>query len=393
MISEAERLASDSLAGQHPDGPPDHVLQDTPLVRARWMRAEARAFAVELDDDAAFPVQSLARLCQLNLLTAPLPTVSGGEGLATEETAALTLCGVLRAIGGASLPLGRLYEGHVNAIVLLCRYGTPAQVEAVAAEIRCGMLLGVWNTEKAEGLRLIGDERGGTLHGGKTFASGAGYIQRPIVTARSPSGVRLMIMPRLPIGCRTDMAAWMAHGMRASATGNIDLSGLIITPEEIIGGDGDYHREPLFSAGAWRFAAVQSGAIAYIFDLLRQHLRSVKRDKDPHQLMRVGQAALLVEGARQWVEKAACFVADKKVGSNEKVAFVNLARLAVEQAGLEVMQLAQRSIGLAGFMRTHPLEQACRDLATYLRQPSPDLALTRAAEYVLAAEGDTDTLW
>jgi hypothetical protein len=75
------------------------------------------------------------------------------------------------------------------------------------------------------------------------------------------------------------------------------------------------------------------------------------------------------------------------------VAYVNLARLAVEASALELMQLAQRSIGLPAFMRPNPIERISRDLATYLRQPGPDRALTDAAAWALAQPVDTQDLW
>ena len=59
----------------------------------------------------------------------------------------------------------------------------------------------------------------------------------------------------------------------------------------------------------------------------------------------------------------------------------------MEKAGLDVLQLAQRSVGLQGFMREHPLERLSRDLATYLRQPAPDRALATAAAEILGAGG------
>ena len=75
------------------------------------------------------------------------------------------------------------------------------------------------------------------------------------------------------------------------------------------------------------------------------------------------------------------------------VAYVNLARLAVEAAALDLMQLAQRSVGLQAFMRPNPIERISRDLATYLRQPGPDRALTDAAAWVLAQPVGAQDLW
>lgn len=73
---------------------------------------------------------------------------------------ALPLLEVFRRIGHASLPLGRLYEGHVNAVKLTLRYGGPAQHALLVPEVLPGRLFGVWNTEAADGVRLI-DTPGG----------------------------------------------------------------------------------------------------------------------------------------------------------------------------------------------------------------------------------------
>nr|MDZ8056683.1 acyl-CoA dehydrogenase [Nostoc sp. EkiNYC01] len=60
---------------------------------------------------------------------------------------------------------------------------------------------------------------------------------------------------------------------------------------------------------------------------------------------------------------------------------------------LDIVQLAQRSVGLQGFLRGHPLERLSRDLATYLRQPGPDHALTGAASEILRGDGLAGDLW
>ena len=129
--------------------------------------------------------------------------------------------------------------------------------------------------------------------------------------------------------------------------------------------------------------------------LLRQHLRRTQRGGDPHQAARLGEAAIAAETARLWVERAAQ-MAEEGEGlraPDRVVAYVNLARLAVERAGLDLMQLVQRSVGLQSFMRPHPIERVSRDLATYLRQPGPDRALTNAAAWALAQEEATFDIW
>jgi alkylation response protein AidB-like acyl-CoA dehydrogenase len=181
--------------------------------------------------------------------------------------------------------------------------------------------------------------------------------------------------------------------MRASATGTIDFEDIAIGADAILGGRDDYQRQPAFSSGAWRFAAVQFGGIEAVFDAWRVHLGATGRGGDPHQRARLGEGAIAVEGARHWIERAARIVAENDLPPERVVAFVNLTRLAVEKAGLDVLQLAQRSVGLQGFLRSHPLERLSRDLATYLRQPAPDGALTSAAEEILRVGGAAEHLW
>ena len=183
--------------------------------------------------------------------------------------------------------------------------------------------------------------------------------------------------------------------MRASATGAVDFTGVEIQPIEIVGREGDYERQPWFSAGAWRFAAVHLGGMERLFDLLRRHLQETNRGQDPHQAARLGEAAMAVETARLWVAQAAS-ITEAPLGSRapeQLVAYVNLARLAVEAAALDLMQLVQRSVGLQAFLRPNPIERISRDLATYLRQPGPDRALTDAAAWILAQPVGAQDLW
>lgn len=361
---------------------------------ARTIAAAAAARADAQDHDGGFPQDDVAYLARLGLLAAPVPVEQGGAGLGTEPGAG-ALAEVLRLVGYGSLALGRLYEGHVNAIQLIARYGTPDQRSRLFADARAGHLFGVWNTEPAEGgLRVEARDTDGRLLGVKTFASGAGYVTRALVTARHPdrAGVAMMVVP-LEAGTRADLSAWRAQGMRASATGTVDFTGLAVNAGDILGQPDDYFQQPAFSGGAWRFAAVQLGGIEAVFDAWRGHLNRTGRGGDPHQLARLGEGAIAVEGARLWIERGAQVASDAGMPPARVVAYINLVRLAVERAGLDVLQLAQRSVGLQGFMRGHRLERLARDLATYLRQPGPDHALTAAASEILQADAMAGDLW
>ncbi len=366
-------------------------------VRRRLLQRSARdvgekafARAGDYDEEGAYPAADVAALHDTGLLTAVLPAKFGGAGLT-----GLSLSGILRSIGSGSLPLGRLFEGHINALQLVLRYGNQKRIELVAEEAGAGKLFGVWNTDDANGLRLIHRHGRSWLEGRKILASGAGHIERPLVTATDENGRRLMVLPKLRAPDRTDLSSWTAQGMRASATGAVDFTGVEIEPLEIVGREGDYERQPWFSAGAWRFAAVHLGGMERLFDLLRKHLQETNRGKDPHQAARLGRAGMAVELARLWVAQAASITEAplESRAPEQLVAYVNLARLAVETEALELMQLVQRSVGLQAFMRPNPIERISRDLATYLRQPGPDRALTDAAAWILAQQVSVQDLW
>src|SRR4029077_2855692 len=139
----------------------------------------------------------------------------------------------------------------------------------------------------------------------------------------------LMVLPNLSGPGRADLSRWTAQGMRASATGSVDFTGVEVQPIEIVGGEGDYERQPWFSGGAWRFAAVHLGGMERLFDLLRRHLQETNRGEDTHQAARLGEAAMAIETARLWVAQAAS-VSEAPLGSRapeQLVAYVNLARL------------------------------------------------------------------
>ncbi len=364
-----------------------------PIDAFHQIFANTSGAAVAPDRHDARPELGLRLLGEAGLLTAVLSVEAGGHGLCDSSRTG-ELRDLLIAVGRVSLVLGRLYEGHVNAYLLVQLYGSDTVRRRMADDVHAGHLSGVWNTEPAIGgvkLEAAGD--GYVLHGAKSFTSGVGFVTRPLVTGELPGGPRLMVIPELAFGERADLSLWRPHGMRSSATGLCDLEGVRVGPEGIVGAPGDYMRQPTFSGGAWRFLAVQTGGIEAVFEIHRQHLLRTGRGADPHQLARLGLAATAVETARLFVARAAEAAATAEADPASVVATVNLARGAVERAGLDVLELAHRSVGLQGFLEVHPLERASRDLSTYLRQPGPDYALGHAATHLLEADAPLHVVW
>jgi alkylation response protein AidB-like acyl-CoA dehydrogenase len=337
--------------------------------------------ALALDRNGGFPRDDLDLLRELGVLAAPLPTALGGLGMGTEPEGALDLMEALRLIGRGSLSVGRLYEGHVNALRLVIRHGTDAQARNVAGDALEGHLFGLWVTDPHDApLRLAADL---SLHGAKAPCSGAGYATRALVTAlRHAAESRMLVIP-LPPGERADLSNWDAHGMRATATGRMALDGIRVGTEALVGEAGDYVRQPDFSAGAWRTSAVTLGGLEALVAEMRRQLVVRERERDPHQLARVGEALIAQETARLWIRRAAQ-LGEAADGDPQDIAnTVNLARIAVEAACLDTIRIVQRALGLAAFRRGDLAELLFRDLGMYLRQPAPDETLIEAASHFM----------
>jgi alkylation response protein AidB-like acyl-CoA dehydrogenase len=354
------------------------------LAALRAAIPKIQADAAAADAARAFPEADLARLRDIGALRA----------FADGEASPLELMEALRLTGRANLSLGRIFEGHVNGAALIAAYGDDAQRAQLAVDLAEGRTFGVWNTEPPPGVAIAADAGAPPrLSGAKSYATGAGYIDRAIVTARLPDRRRQMVVVDAGDPSRADPSAWRVRGMRATVSGTYDLTGLPAGDGAALGAPGDYEREPRFSAGAWRFTAVQLGGVERVLGLLRDHLVASPSGEDPIHRARFGEALGAARSAYLWVREAAQRAESADAGDAE-IAVVLMTRGVVERAGLAAMEAAARSVGTRAFFEDHPLDQACRDLALYLRQPVPDQALDRAAGAFLRADcWRGDPLW
>ncbi len=289
----------------------------------------------------------------------------------------------LIALGRGDLSVARLYEGHVNALQLIARFGTMSQLIRAEEIALHGGLLGVWGADDPKKPARIAEIDGRIrLSGRKTFASGADRLALALVAAKTHElKTQLCLLPRETVGRRFDASWWQPLGMHATDSFALDLDGIEIESSELIGNAGVYETQPFFGAGAIRYVSAQLGGALAVWDATRDHLTLAGRFAQPNQAARLGEMVADLEAAYLSVKDAYSRVAYAidwdSVPDERATLSADSARVIVERMSERVLTLAIRSVGCAGLMDDHPLAAASRDLMVYLRQPAPDAALTR----------------
>ncbi len=293
----------------------------------------------------------------------------------------------LMQVGAANLAVGRLWEGHINALRLFRLYATSPLKTAVTHRIEKGALLGVWGADGAVAVTLDRADR--HLNGCKSFASGLGTVTHALVTVNSGLDVRLALVD-VTDARRGDAATWNMRGMEATASGTFDFSGLSEDAIEWIGSPGDYLKEPHFVGGVWRIAALQVGAAAGLIDVAATQLRRMGRMQAEAQQARLMGVLMRVWAGMALVERAALATTDRRLRSDDIVATSIAARLFTEEVGLDAIRAVEQSVGLRHFEKDAETGRMARDLSVYLRQAARDSFIQRSAE---TAFGQEDRIW
>lgn len=377
------------------------------LERAKEIADYCANNASSIDCNSAFPKQEFELIAKAGLLTAPLTKELGGWGAGIDANFTYELLMLLKQIGHGNLAVGRIYEGHINALQLIQTFGSREQIRNCARDARDRhKIFGVWNAEAADGVKIIPGENGHyRLEGSKTFCTGAGYVERPFVNGVLPEGGwQMCIVPMDEVTTDSDPAWWQPSGMRATASYKVDFSGVELDQSALIGQPGDYYRQPWLSVGVIRFAAVQLGGAEALFNLTREYLQELEYTNDPYQKERLGRMAIAIESGNLWLRGAADQVlayapvfggypTNTHPQAEQLVAYANMVRTAIEQICIDVMQLCQRSVGTRGLLPPNPMERVIRDLTLYLRQPAFDASLANVGQYVLQQSNPASRLW
>jgi len=261
----------------------------------------------------------------------------------------------LRELARVDLCLGRLVEGHADAVRILDQ----------ADEKPASGVYGVWASRSVgTGVRAVRGAGRWRLQGQVRFASGIDLIDRALVPGWVDEDTHLLF--DVPLGeVQPDRRTWRTSAMDASRSFTVKVDTVADDP---IGPENFYLARPGFVVGGLQVAAVWAGGVAGVVELVATGLRDFR--PGAHQLRRLGA----MEQA-SWTAETAVAHAVRRIAetSTVPVADITAARSAVVAAGEQVIDEAGRIVGPGGLSSHARLARTLADLGIYLRQHHVDL--------------------
>jgi alkylation response protein AidB-like acyl-CoA dehydrogenase len=289
----------------------------------------------------------------------PIPLPGGGSTAERHQR--------LFEIGREDLSLARLVEAHWDALAILAEVGRKAEL---------GVLYGVWAAEAADKAMKMD---GLSISGGKPFCSGAGIVDRALVTVKEPEARLVDVDLRGRDGAIDfDESSWKTSAFAATKTSFATFHSVALRKEDIIGPCGYYLQRVGFWHGACGPAACWAGGAAGLFDWASKQKRN-----DPHTLAHLGAISAAI-----WSMEAALQTSGREIDAkwNDVEAAQTRAltvRHIVEQGCTDVIHRLARAHG------PHPLTMDARiarrllELEIYIRQSHAERDLESLGRRVL----------
>ena len=292
---------------------------------------------------------------------------------------------LVRQVACADGSLGRIFDGHLNAVERLAVQAPDALREReLAAVVARRLRGGVWGGDPGpgEGSPATVHEAGGgeVLRGVKTFCSGAGGLHRALVLARQRRGgpplavwIDLTDEDRVEV----DTSWYRSYGLRASVSHRVVFHDAPVIAR--FGAPGSLAEQPWFSRDALRTAASWAGmADTAVHSALDDLARRPGRGQ--LEALAAGRILTAQRTIDLWIEKAA----HAMDASGDELPIVSIqARVGISDACRLLLDEAARACGSRPFARADALDRARRDLEVFLLQHRLDPLLARSGEAAL----------
>lgn len=346
-------------------------------------RIAAGAAARDADPSPKFPGDAIALLERDGALA--WNAIPGAQRPAAADELAL-----VRSVAGADGSVGRIFDGHLNAVERLAVQAPPALARRELALILAGRLrAGVWGGDPVPGegppATVIETSTGDVLRGVKTFCSGAGGLHRALVLARASEGPPLAVWIDVT-DARTievDETWYRAHGLRASVSHRVVFHDAPVVAR--FGGPGALSEQPWFARDALRTAASWAGMADSAARCALAELAS-RPGRGPLEALAAGRILTAQRTIGLWIDAAAQAMdsGGSDLGGSDLPRIAIHGRVAIADCCRTLLDEAARACGSRPFARGGALDRARRDLELFLLQHRLEPLLARAGESELS---------
>ncbi len=272
----------------------------------------------------------------------------------------------LAAVSSTDLSVGRLAEGHVDAIAIL---------EEAGQKYLPGNTYGVWAARSATD-DVTATRRGSSwvLSGQKPFCSGAGIVSRALVVAGTPEGSRLFDVDLRHDGIQIVPHSWPAVGMAGSNSVTVTFDHVEVPEASVVGGVDFYTSRIGFWWGAVGVAACWWGGARGLVTTVGDHLAGT--DIGDHEAAAYGRAVARCNAMSQTLAWAGRRI-DAPQGDIPAAAVAEARRTAlitretVHSGAMEILSLVAAAGGARPICLDAGQSQRSADLYAYLAQHHP----------------------
>ena len=260
-------------------------------------------------------------------------------------------------IGRMDLSLARMAEAHWDAVAILRENGSNPIPNC---------LYGVWASERpGQAITLERNHDSSfRINGQKMFCSGAGLVDRALITVGGPQPQ--LVDADLRDNDRYlhfDDSEWKTNAFRETRTSTVTFEDLPVIPEELIGAPGWYLQRPGFWHGACGPAACWAGGAAGLVEYANEQSR-----EDPHTLAHLGAMRASIWASLCYLNSAGREIDDAPKDRERALVRALTVRHLIEEACSDVLRRLSRAYGPHPVAMDEKISKRYQELGLYLRQ-------------------------
>ena len=275
-------------------------------------------------------------------------------------------------IGRIDLSLARLAEAHWDAVAILAESGREAKADCI---------YGVWASERpGQQLTLVGSADSFRVSGQKAFCSGAGLIDRALITV----GEMEQRLVDVDLHRNTDLihfdrSEWKTNVFRETRTDTATFDEVRVSATDLIGEPGWYLHRPGFWHGACGPAACWAGGAAALVGYAERQSR-----EDPHTIAHLGAMHASIWAVLSYLDSAGHQIDACPEDREQALIRALTVRHLVEQS-CTVLRRLPRAYGPHPLAMDEDIARGYQELDLYLRQSHAERDLEKLGRTVLAS--------